>query len=205
MNQATPDLPKHELYEDVLAIICGTLVVSLGLTLYSGATLVTNGLAGAALLVQHATGWPFAVAFLALNAPFYALALVRLGRAAAIRTLVAVLLVAAFAQLTPRWLQLAALDPLYAAVAGGALIGIGLLILFRHRTALGGTNVLAIYLQERHGLRAGYVQLAIDLAILATASIVVPLDKLALSVLGAVILNLLIAINHRPGRYMAMS
>jgi uncharacterized membrane-anchored protein YitT (DUF2179 family) len=88
---------------------------------------------------------------------------------------------------------------------GGALSGTGLLILFRHRTGLGGINVLAIYLQDRFGLRAGYFQLAVDLAILAAAFFVIPLDRLALSLLGAVVVNMTLAINHRPGRYLGVT
>lgn len=32
-----------------------------------------------------------------------------------------------------------------------------------------------------------------------------PLERVGLSVLGAVALNLIIALNHKPGRYMGVS
>ncbi|MBB3233032.1 YitT family protein [Halomonas stenophila] len=38
---------------------------------------------------------------------------------------------------------------------GGSLIGLGMRVLFRHRTSLGGINILALFLQQRHGWRAG--------------------------------------------------
>ncbi|HAQ27434.1 MAG TPA: hypothetical protein DCQ80_15960, partial [Pseudomonas sp.] len=79
------------------------------------------------------------------------------------------------------------------------------LMLFRHRASLGGVNILALYLQERFGLRAGAVQMGIDASIVLAALFVVPLDKVLLSVLGAVALNLVLAINHRAGRYMGVS
>jgi uncharacterized membrane-anchored protein YitT (DUF2179 family) len=41
--------------------------------------------------------------------------------------------------------------PLFAAIAGGLLIGIGLLVLFRHGASLGGFGVLALLLQRRYG------------------------------------------------------
>jgi len=66
-------------------------------------------------------------------------------------------------------------------------------------------NLVAIDLQERFGLRAGYVLLAVDLAILAGAAVFLPLERIALSVLGAGVLNLILALNHRPGRYRGMS
>jgi len=108
-------------------------------------------------------------------------------------------------RLTPGWIGFSHLSPLYAAIAGGGLQGIGLLILFRHRTGLGGFNILALWLQDRHGLRAGWVQLAIDLVILAVALMVIGWRAAALSVVGAVVLNVILGINHRPGRYLAVS
>ena len=82
---------------------------------------------------------------------------------------------------------------------------IGILILFRHRMSLGGVNLLALYLQEHHGMRAGYVQMASDALILLASIFVLGLDKLALSLLGTGVLNLVLAMNHRPGRYTGMS
>lgn len=201
----TPKIERHALYEDIAAILTGTLVVSLSLTLYAKATLVTGGVAGIGLLLGYATGLPFDLLFFGLNVPFYGLALVRMGWRVALRTLVAVGLVALFVRLAPAFIDVAALSPLYGAIMGGVLGGLGLLILFRHRTGLGGLNILALYLQERFGWRAGYVQLAVDGAILLAACAVIPLDRVALSLLGALALNLILAMNHKPGRYGAVS
>ena len=79
-----------------------------------------------------------------------------------------------------------------------------MLILFRHRASLGGLNVLVLYLQERLGWRAGKVQMAMDSLIVLGALWVTDEQRVALSVLGAVVLNLTLTINHRPGRYMAL-
>lgn len=196
---------RHRLYEDAAAIGVGTLVVALGVHFYAQAGILTSGLAGLALLVDYTTPYGFAGVFFVLNLPFFALAFLRLGKAAAIRTIVAIALVSLFARLTPEWVRLSYLDPVYAAVFGGAISGIGLLVLFRHRTGLGGVNLVAIWLQERFGLRAGWVLLGVDLAILAAASAFLTLEKLALSVLGACVLNLILALNHRPGRYTGRS
>ncbi|RCK33353.1 membrane protein [Thalassospira xiamenensis] len=197
-----PDL-GHRLYEDVLALLLGTMVVSLGVMLYSESVLVTGSTAGAALLIEHATGIGFGVIFFAINLPFYWLAFKRMGLAFTIKTFIAVGLVSVFSKLMPMWIDFSMLNPIFAAIAGGALMGIGLLMLFRHRAGLGGINILALYLQEHLGIRAGYFQLAVDLVILACAFLTLPFDKVLLSILGAVVLNLIIALNHRPGRYLA--
>ena len=91
-----------------------------------------------------------------------------------------------------------------AAILGGLLCGTGMLILFRHRASLGGLNVLVLYLQERFGWRAGKVQMVLDSLIVLGGLVVADVPRVALSVLGAVVLNLTLAVNHRPGRYLAV-
>ena len=44
------------------------------------------------------------------------------------------------------------LQPAFAAILAGLMSGVGILMLVRHKSSLGGFGVLAIYLQERHGL-----------------------------------------------------
>lgn len=200
---AKKDDISHRLYEDVLALLLGSMVVSLGVTLYSESVLVTGSTAGAALLIEHATGLSFGVIFFLINLPFYWLAFKRMGMAFTVKTFIAVALVSGFSKLTPMLVDFQMLNPIYAAIAGGALMGIGLLMLFRHRAGLGGVNILALYLQENFNIRAGYFQLAVDMVILICAFLTLPFDKVLLSILGAVVLNLIIALNHRPGRYLA--
>ncbi|CAD5249326.1 MULTISPECIES: YitT family protein [Halomonadaceae] len=205
------DLPQdqHRPYEDVMAMLLGTFFVALGVTFYTHAVLLTGSTAGLALLLSYITssitGWGFGVYFFAINLPFYYLAVKRMGWSFTLRTFAAIGLVSLFSELTQGWVQFANVPSIYAALMGGALMGIGMLMLFRHRTSLGGINILALYLQDQHGLRAGYVQLAIDGVILLVALTQLPLDRVGYSVLGALTLNLIIALNHKPGRYIGVS
>ena len=205
------DLPKdqHRPYEDVMAMLLGTFFVALGVTFYTHAVLLTGSTAGLALLLSYITssitGWGFGVYFFAINLPFYYLAVKRMGWSFTLRTFAAIGLVSLFSELTQGWVQFDSVPSIYAALMGGALMGIGMLMLFRHRTSLGGINILALYLQDKHGLRAGYVQLAIDGVILLIALTQLPLDRVGYSVLGALTLNLIIALNHKPGRYIGVS
>ncbi|MEP9388072.1 YitT family protein [Mesorhizobium sp. KR9-304] len=196
---------RHGIYEDALALFNGTLFVALGIVLYTKVSLVTGSAAGIALLVQYATGLPFGAAFVLINLPFFWLAVRRMGWPFTLRTFAAIGLLSAMTRLAPEVIAIDRIDPLFAAIAGGALMGVGLLILFRHRAGLGGFSILGLYLQDNHGIRAGWFQLAVDLAILAAALFFIPWQSAALSVLGAVTLNLTLAINHRPGRYVGMS
>ncbi len=193
----------HTVLDDAQALVAGTLLVSLGVSLMGKAGLVTGGVAGLCLLLHYATGIGFGKIFFALSLPFYAFAIRKLGWRFTLKTLGAVLLFSLSTELLPRALELARVHPLYAAVMGGILAGVGLLMLFRHRASLGGFNILCIYLQERFGWRAGLVQLVIDALILVVSLGVIAPSAWLLSLAGTAVLNLTLAINHRPGRYLA--
>jgi uncharacterized membrane-anchored protein YitT (DUF2179 family) len=200
----TTAIQHHTLFEDIQALIAGTLVVSLGVALLAKANLITGGTVGIAFLLHYVTDVSFGKIFFAINLPFYYLALKKMGWKFTLKTFSAIFLLSAFSELLPHVVTLENLNPVYGAVMGGLLAGVGLLILFRHQASLGGMNVLVLYLQERFGWRAGLVQLGLDTAILLLSIPVISTAGIVLSLLGAVVLNLTLAINHRPGRYMAI-
>lgn len=193
---------KHSAAEDILGILTGTFAASLGLFLLKSSEAVTGGTAGLALLVSYSIPLPFGVIFMAVNLPFFALAVWKKGWNFALRTVAAVAVVSVLSSVHPAALGAVQIDPVYAVFGGNLLAGVGLLILFRHKSSLGGFNILALVLQERLNWRAGYVQMVLDVAIvLAAFAFVSPLMVL-LSAAGATLLNFVLALNHRPGRYL---
>lgn len=198
-----PPAPRHSLFDDAQALVTGTLFVGLGLALFRHAGLMTGGTVGLAFLGHYATGLAFGPLFFVINLPFYALAWQRMGRRFTLKTVIAVTLLAFLSEALPAWFRLQQVAPWFAAVGGGLLVGAGFIILFRHRASLGGLNVLVLWLQQRFGWRAGLVQMAIDSAILMASWPWIDGPRLALSVLAAGAMNFALAINHRPGRYMA--
>lgn len=202
---ALPPAEQHSLLEDLQALLSATLLIALAINLYKSAGLLTGGTAGLGFLLAYATPVSFSLGYFLINLPFYLLAYKRMGLAFTLRTLGAVTLVALFVELSGHWVQFVLLQPAYAAVLGGILMGVGMLMLFRHRASLGGVNLLVLYLQDRFGWRAGKLQMLIDCLILLAAWLLVGAQAIVLSVLGAVVLNLVLAFNHKAGRYTAIS
>ena len=200
-----PQRSRHSIPEDIFAILIGTALVSFGVFLYQQAGLVLGGLAGVALILNYLTPFEFGAIFFAINLPFYLFGIGSLGWRYILRTFCAVTAMSVITRLLPGGVDISFVHPLVASMMGGAMIGLGLLALFRHGAGLGGVNILVAFLQERFGLRAGYVQLGIDLLILASGAFVVSPGQLAWSVAGAVVFNMILGINHKPGRYMAFS
>ncbi|HYD63260.1 MAG TPA: YitT family protein [Noviherbaspirillum sp.] len=199
-----PKLQKHSLFEDAQALLTGTLLVSLGVAMLGKASLITGGTVGIAFLLHYVTGISFGKLFFAINVPFYFLAVKKMGWKFTLKTFCAVFLLSAFSEMLPLMFSMEELNPVYGGAMGGLLCGVGLLVLFRHRASLGGINVLVLYLQERYGLRAGLVQLGLDATIMMLSIPLISWTAVAISLLGAAMLNLTLAINHKPGRYMAI-
>lgn len=192
----------HSVGEDILGILTGTFLVSLGLHLLHASQAVTGGTAGLSLLLGYATGWPFAVLFAVVNVPFALLAVFRRGWDFTLRTVVSVALVSAFAPLHDALFPITGLQPLYGTLAGNLLAGVGVLILFRHRSSVGGINIIGLEIQDRTGFRAGWTMMIFDVVIVLLGFLVVPWPNVLMSAAGAVLLNLVLALNHRPGRYL---
>jgi uncharacterized membrane-anchored protein YitT (DUF2179 family) len=195
-------MAAHKTFEDLQAILTGCALAALGISLFNQAGLLAGGTVGLALLLNYASGLDLWGALLLANAPFYVLAVLRMGREFTIKTLGSVLLTSLFVKLLPQGLAVSHISPLLAAALGGLLAGIGMLVLFRHRASLGGLNVLALYFQERFGWSPGKVQLGLDAVILAGgAFLVMDASRLVPSLVAVAVLNGVLAINHRPGRY----
>ena len=192
---------RHSALEDVHALLIGSSFIAVGLTLLKAAGLVTGGVAGVALIISYLSDWPVGIIFFVLNLPFYVLAQRTLGWAFTFKTLATNLLLAGLAWGMPHWLKVGGIDPIFAAVFGGTIIGMGILALARNRSSVGGVGVLALYLQERRGISAGKVQMAADCVVVAAAFFTITFDKLLLSIASAVALSAVIIANHKPGRY----
>lgn len=195
---------RHSLFEDAQALLVAPLFMAFAVLLFRDAGLLTGGTVGIAFLIHYLYDWPMGAVVFVINLPFYVFALRALGRAFTIKTFIAVSLLAGYTELMPHLVEVSRLDPLFAALMGGFLAGMSMLMLIRHKASLGGVGVLAIYLQQKRGWRAGHLQMAADVLIVGGALLVREPQAVALSIVGALALNLVIAVNHKSGRYMGV-
>ena len=194
--------PRYTLAEDAQGLIVSALQAALGIHLLRAAGLITGGTAGLALLIAYAGGWSFGLVFFLVNLPFYALAYARKGMAFTVKSFVSVTAVSALAEAMAPFVPVVGIHPAAAAILFGVVCGVGLLGLFRHASSLGGVSIVALIVQERTGLSAGWVQLGYDVALFAAALTLLPPDRVLWSALGALILNAIIAANHRRDWYV---
>lgn len=197
------EAPRHTLIEDVQGLGLGIFLCSIAIHLLTYLGLITGQTAGIAAILSYVSGWPFGIVFFVINIPFYLLAYRRLGPMFTLKSLISVSLLSLGTMLLPRGFEIGYLHPALGAVLVGSLTGVGLLVMFRHGGSLGGLGVVALLVQDSTGFRAGYVQLIADAVLFAVAFLLFPTTVVLWSLLGAVVLNRIIAINHRRDRYIA--
>lgn len=194
---------RHSLIDDAQGLAYGATMAAFGIVILTHLGFVTGQTAGLAVLISYATGWGFGPVFFVINLPFYWLGYRRFGAGFVIKTFAAVAALSVLAQVLPRYVSFASLHPALGAVLVGFISGSALLALFRHGASLGGVGIVALWLQDKTGFRAGWTQLLFDVGVFALALTLRDLPTVAWSFLGAVVLNLVIGLNHRRDRYIA--
>ncbi|SPJ22740.1 YitT family protein [Palleronia abyssalis] len=194
---------NHTFLDDAQGIAFGTFCCAIGLQVLTFLGLITGQTAGLAVVISYLSGWSFGAVFFVVNLPFYWLAWKRLGPVFTAKSLLSVTILSVLTEILPMGFAIERLNPALGALIFGALTGMGLLALFRHGGSLGGIGVVALMVQDRTAFRAGHVQLLFDLCLFSAAAFIFPLSVIVWSLLGAVVLNLVIAINHRRDRYVA--
>jgi uncharacterized membrane-anchored protein YitT (DUF2179 family) len=193
----------HAPWEDAQGIGFSIFATALALSMLEHLGLMTGGIAGLALIGFYLTGIDTGLLFFLGNMPFYILGVIRMGWAFTLKSFAAVAVLSVLVGVQGAWISYDSIHPLYGAIVAGVLIGFGLLGMFRHRASLGGVGILALFLQDRFGFRAGLTQLLIDAAIFALALATMDTVLVAYSFAGAVVLNLFLTVNHRTDRYIA--
>nr|WP_319251033.1 YitT family protein [uncultured Celeribacter sp.] len=194
---------KHSVLEDLQGFSIALITTAIGLVIIAQLGFITGQTAGLALVISYLTGYSFSWVFWLINIPFYALAWFRMGTEFTVKSALCVTVLSVLVAIIPDWMSFEHLDPLFGTVAFGILTGYGLLGTFRHKGSLGGLGVVALYAQDRFGIRAGIVQLGFDAVLFTVAFFLFEPSRVLYSLLGAVILNGVIAFNHRRDRYIA--
>jgi len=128
--------------------------------------LMAGGLSGVALLLFYLTGvlGPGIYYFL-LNVPLMALGWYSLSHRFILYTVYGMGILSVLMHVMPERALIA--DPLLAAIFGGAVMGAGSGIMLRTLGSAGGTDILAIWLNQKYNLRIGQFNFYFNLAVFA--------------------------------------
>ena len=130
------------------------------------------------------------------------LAFVKWARASHLKCLASVPGLSVLSHFLTSNFHIASIDPSLGVLIVAATVSIGLIVIFRHGSSLGGIGILALYLQDQGLMKTGSTQLVFDIALFALAIFFVPWAVVELSLAGVVLLNVSIILNQRRDRYI---
>lgn len=202
MNKSrTPSQNKHSVWENIFGVFLSGAQVSFGVFLLYHQGLLTGGTAGLTIFLTKVTDLSFGQLFVLVNIPFYILAVKGMGWRFTIATIMCVVSLSLAVDYLHLVVDISSMNPVFAGVMGGTLIGLGTLGIFRHKLSFGGFNILVLYLQNKKSVSAGKVQMVLDCSIVILSLLVTEISLILISILGAVFTNMVLTFNHKPGRY----
>ena len=135
-----------EIISELLMIVIGTYLVSLGINLFLlPLKLTTGGVSGIATILYHKLGVSMGITVLILNIPVFIISIIKLGMKSSIKTIIATFLLSFFLDaFTYQSLVNQNITDLFTScIFGGLIIGIGLSVVFKAGASTGGSDLLA--------------------------------------------------------------
>ena len=129
---------------------------------------IDGGATGITLLISSLTDWPVSALLIVINLPFIWLGYRRVDKVFAVKTLVAILVLATILYFVN--FPLITHDKVLTAVFGGFFLGLGIGLAMRGGCVIDGTEVLALYISKNSILTVGNIILILNIIIFAFAA-----------------------------------
>lgn len=172
MHIAGRDIDMLSILRKILGLTIGAIIYSAGLNLFLIPNhIIDGGVTGISLLVQALTDVPFSILIVVLNLPFFYLGYKRLGAGLAVSATYAIVVLSLcssyFEELKP-----ATTDPFLSTIFGGIIIGIGVGIVIKSGGSTDGTEIVAIWLDNKTSFSVGEIVMFFNFFILGAAGFV---------------------------------
>lgn len=179
-----------------LHLVLACLIVNIGIFILHNAKVATGGTVGLALSINYWTTLAFSLAYLLVNLPFLILSFKKLGKDFTLSTLLSIAILSGISFLTgfipsviiPSWIGV---------LFGSAIVGIGMTYLFLKNSSLGGTSILAVYLQKKYNWDPGKTLFILDIFILLTTVYSIGWYGLIYSTASALIVSTIVSISRK--------
>lgn len=135
---------------------------------------IDGGVTGISLIISELTNIPLSYLLVALNVPFIILALSTINRQFALRSLIAIVLLALTVHFVP--FPTITNDKLLIAVFGGFFLGLGIGLAIRGGSVIDGTEILAVFAGRKTSMTIADVILVLNVFIFMVAAYVFSIE-----------------------------
>ncbi len=167
-------------YIDVIVIIIGALISSLGINLFlSKAKLLSGGITGIALTIEYLSNIPSGLSILILNIPLFFISFKYLNKKFTLYTAIGMISYSTALMITKPLSHLVQVnDLLLYCIYGGVLTGIGSGLIFYRNGSTGGIDILTMFIRKKFSnLEIGKVNFSFNLIIVALAAVIFGLPQ----------------------------
>jgi uncharacterized membrane-anchored protein YitT (DUF2179 family) len=155
---------KLNFAKNLFLIFCGIVSACFGLKSFLlPNNFIDGGVTGISLLISRLTGLRLSYLIIAINIPFIILGFRQIGKGFAVKTAVAIVLLAVMLIVAP--FEPVTSDKLLIAVFGGLFLGGGIGLAMRGGCVIDGTEVLALYISRNSILTVGNIILILNIII----------------------------------------
>ncbi|MBT3303179.1 MAG: YitT family protein [Bacteroidetes bacterium] len=165
---------KH-LVRDSFFIALGILSACVGLNGFLLPNMfIDGGVTGISLILTELTGVPLSVLLVLVNIPFIIMAFSTISRKFALRSMLAIILLAISVHFIH--MPIITADKLLIAVFGGFFLGLGIGLSIRGGSVIDGTEVLAVFISKKTSMTIGDVILVFNVLIFMAAAYVFSIE-----------------------------
>lgn len=145
--------------------------------------LVDGGVVGVAIIGADILHLPLGLLLILFNAPFIYLGYRKLGASFAITSFAGITTLGVLTGLVHSWTTIT-VDPVLAAIFGGAAIGLGVGLVIRSGGTLDGAEIVAILIDRKSPFTVGEIIMFMNLFIIGGAAFVFGLDRAMYSLIA---------------------
>jgi len=163
------------LVRDSFFILLGILSATFGLKAFLlPNSFLDGGVTGISLIATELTGISLSVLIIIINIPFMLLAFSTISKQFALKSIIAIILLAASIYIIP--FTSITDDKLLIAVFGGFFLGLGIGLAIRGGSVIDGTEVLAVFISRKTSLTIGDIILVFNIIIFSFAAYVFSIE-----------------------------
>lgn len=173
-------LKSKTFYIDVLFIICGCFIYSLGVNLFlTNAKLVSGGVTGIALILQYVSNIPSGITVFLLNIPLFFISYKFLSKRFTLYTAIGMTSISLSLIITKPLSSLVQVnDILLYCIYGGVLCGIGMGLVFYRNGSTGGIDIITMVIRKKYSnFEIGKLNFVFNLIIVAIAALIFSLPQ----------------------------
>lgn len=167
----------RRLFIKYLLIVLGSVVYAIGFQYFMFPNnIVSGGVTGLAMILNHFTRWPVGMTVLVMNIPLFLIAWRHFGLDYLIGSLVGTAVSSVCVDLFASTGIVATTDPMLGSIIGGVIKGAGLGMIYYVGASTGGIDIVAKMLRQKYQqINFGTIVLILDVTIVAAYAFV--LDK----------------------------